>query len=94
MDQLHSNHHSARLTTSTLTGFTADDTGFAHTTFTPTATGNYTFVLYFGGQNLTGANPPPGGWTGAYASSAQYIGIYYQPSRTSQSKQLQFNPHL
>ena len=70
-------------TTSTLTGFTADDTGFAHTTFTPTATGNYTFVLYFGGQNLTGANPPPGGWTGAYASSAQYIGIYYQPSTSS-----------
>jgi outer membrane protein assembly factor BamB len=66
-----------------LTGFTADDTGFAHTTYTPTMTGNYTFLLQFGGQTETGANPPPGGWTGSAASYAQYIGDYYQPSTSS-----------
>ena len=64
----------------TLSGFTADDTGFAHTTWTPTTTGNYTFQCNFSGQYLTGANPPPGGWTGANAQFAQYIGDYYKPS--------------
>ena len=45
----------------TLTGFTADDTGFSHTTFVPDQIGNYTFVCNFAGQTLTGANPPPSG---------------------------------
>jgi outer membrane protein assembly factor BamB len=67
-------------TKETLTGFTSDNTGFAHTTYTPSATGNYTFVVTFGGQTLVGANPPPGGWSPNYE---QYIGIYYQPSTSS-----------
>ena len=55
----------------TLTGFIADDTGFSHTTFTTHTLGNYTFVCNFGGQTLTGANPPPGGTA---AANLQYIG--------------------
>jgi outer membrane protein assembly factor BamB len=61
----------------TLTGFTADDTGFAYTTYVPATTGNYTFVLTFGGQTLVGANPPPGGFR---SSQAAHIGDYYEPS--------------
>ena len=61
-----------------LTGLTTDNTGFGYTTYVPTMIGNYTFQLIFSGQTLTGANPPPGGWTGT--SYAQYIGYYYQPS--------------
>lgn len=68
----------------TLTGFVADDTGFSHTTFTPTTVGNYTFVCNFGGQTLTGANPPPTG----NGPVAQYIGDVYLPS-TSQTVVLQ-----
>jgi outer membrane protein assembly factor BamB len=64
-------------TTKTLTGFKADDTGFSYTTWTPTQTGNYTFQCHFLGQKLTGANPPPTGWTSTYS---QYIGDYYKPS--------------
>ena len=42
-------------TTSTLGPFTTDTTGGTFTTFTPTATGNYTFQLHYGGQTLTGS---------------------------------------
>jgi outer membrane protein assembly factor BamB len=63
--------------TETLTGYTADNTGFSHDTYTPSTTGNYTFVVSFGGQTLVGANPPPSGWSPSYA---QYIGVYYEPS--------------
>jgi hypothetical protein len=64
----------------TLSGFTADDTGFSHTTFTPTIAGNYTFVCNFLGQYLTGTNPPPNGFS---SSAQQYIGDYYTPSKSS-----------
>ncbi len=64
----------------TLTGFTADDTGFSYTKYTPTSLGNYTFVLYFAGQTLTGANPPPGGTS---AANSVYIGDYYSPSTSA-----------
>ena len=85
----------------TLTGFTADDTGFAYTKWTPTQEGNYTFQCHFFGQYLTGANPPPGGWTGANAATAQYIGDYYTPSDSQlvtvtvtneMASQLPYNP--
>ncbi|MCW4046871.1 MAG: PQQ-like beta-propeller repeat protein [Candidatus Bathyarchaeota archaeon] len=66
----------------TLSGFTADDTGFAHTTFTPEKTGNYTFVCKFGGQTLVGANPPPGGFS---SSAREWIGDVYLPSESSPS---------
>jgi len=65
---------------STLTGFTADDTGFSHTTFTPAKLGNYTLVCNFLGQTLLGANPPP---SGNSATTQQYIGDYYLPSQSS-----------
>ncbi len=39
--------------------FTSDDTGGTHTTYTPTVVGNYTFQMFFGGQVLANANPPP-----------------------------------
>ncbi len=64
----------------TLSGFVADDTGFSHTTYTPTALGNYTFVCNFLGQTLTGANPPP---TGNSAATQAYIGDIYLPSTSS-----------
>jgi outer membrane protein assembly factor BamB len=63
----------------TLTGFTADDTGFSATTYTPDMVGNYTFVLDFGGQTLTGANPNP--VTGTV--NPEYVGDYYEPSTSS-----------
>ena len=62
-----------------LTGFTADDTGFAHTTFTPATVGNYTLKLFFGGQTLLGSNPPP---TGFSANAKAFIGDYYKPSES------------
>ena len=55
-------------TTKTLSGFTADDTGFSYTTWTPDREGNYTFQCHFLGQYLTGANPPPTGWTDGTSS--------------------------
>ena len=67
-------------TTTKLSGYTADDTGFAHDIYVPTSEGNYSFQLYFGGQTLTGANPPPGGTA---ASNLQFIGVYYEPSTSS-----------
>ncbi|MGD0451163.1 MAG: PQQ-binding-like beta-propeller repeat protein [Candidatus Bathyarchaeia archaeon] len=63
----------------TLSGFTADDTGFSHTTFVPDKLGNYTFVCNFPGQTLTGANPPPTG----NGPVAQYIGDVYLPSTSN-----------
>ena len=62
-----------------LSGFTADDTGFSHTIIVPDQIGNYTFVCNFGGQTLTGANPPPGGIGG----NAQYVGDVYLPSTSN-----------
>ena len=38
----------------TLGPFTSDDTGGTHTTYTPTVAGNYTFVMVYPGQTLTG----------------------------------------
>jgi hypothetical protein len=64
-------------TTTTLGPFTSDDTGGAHTTFTPSVVGNYTFVFSFPGQTITGANPPSGGYSSLIA---QMIGDYYEPS--------------
>jgi len=58
--------------------FTSDDTGGTHTTYTPAATGNYTFQMTFPGQILANANPPPGG-PGIFGPNA-LVGDYYQPS--------------
>lgn len=54
-------------TISTLGPFTGDSTGGTYTLFTPTATGNYTFKFYYGGQTLTAAG---------------YTGYYEQPSNS------------
>ncbi len=43
-------------TTETLGPFTTDDTGGTHTDYTPNQIGNYTFVMSFPGQVLTGEN--------------------------------------
>ncbi len=64
-------------TTSTLGPFTSDDTGGAHTTFTPTELGNYSFVFSFPGQTLAGNNPPPSGFS---STIKVMIGDYYEPS--------------
>jgi outer membrane protein assembly factor BamB len=67
-------------TSKTLSGFVADDTGFAYTTWTPDHEGNYTFQCHFLGEYLTGENPPPGGTSTA---NRVYIGDYYLPSESS-----------
>ena len=67
-------------TTTTLGPFTADDTGGTHTTYVPAQLGNYTFQMFFPGQTLAGANPPP---TGFSAATTAYIGDYYQPCQSN-----------
>jgi hypothetical protein len=66
-------------TKETLGPFTADDTGGTYAIYTPTTEGNYTFKMVFGGQTLTGNNPPP---TGYSAATTAFIGDYYQPSES------------
>jgi hypothetical protein len=61
----------------TLGPFTTDDTGGTFTTFTPTAIGNYTFQMVFGGEILANANPNPNSATNAY------VGDYFQPSKSN-----------
>src|SRR4030067_1654644 len=65
-------------TTEILGPFTSDDTGGAHTTYTPSVIGNYTFQMAFGGQTLAGANPVPG-----VPNNNVFIGDYYQPSKSN-----------
>jgi hypothetical protein len=62
-------------TTDKLGPFTSDDTGGAHTQYTPTQTGNYTFQSFFGGQTLAGTNITPG-------TTNAFVGDYYQPSQS------------
>ena len=77
-------------TTETLGPFTADDTGGTYAPYTPTQLGNYTFQMSYPGQNLTGANPPPAGYSAAVKA---YIGDYYQPSTSEVAKlTVQQNP--
>jgi len=59
--------------------FTSDATGGTFTTFTPTATGNYTFQMTFGGETLPGNNLAPG------MTKANYplVGDYFQPSTSN-----------
>ncbi len=64
-------------TNETLGPFSSDDAGSKHTTYSPSTPGNYTFVFYFPGQTIAGANPPPGGFSSSVAAT---IGDYYQPS--------------
>jgi PQQ enzyme repeat. len=64
-------------TNETLGPFRSDDTGGTFTLYTPTTTGNYSFQMIFPGQNMTGSNPPP---TGYSASQIAYIGDYFLPS--------------
>jgi hypothetical protein len=59
--------------------YTSDAAGGAFTWYTPSTTGNYTFVFTFGGQTLAGVNLTPG-----YAASRYpNIGDYYQPSTSA-----------
>jgi hypothetical protein len=64
-------------TTQTLGPFTSDATGGTYTTFTPTATGNYSFQMFFGGQVLTGQNLPPG------TPPSDWLGDYFIPSQST-----------
>ncbi len=58
--------------------FTSDATGGTFTTYTPDVTGNYSFQMFFGGQNLTGENPATPG-----PQTNPNIGDYYQPSQSN-----------
>lgn len=64
-------------TNETLGPFRSDDTGGTFALYTPTKTGNYSFQMIFPGQNMTGSNPPPGGFS---QSQKDYIGDYFLPS--------------
>ena len=66
-------------TTTTLGPFTSDDTGGTYTTYTPTATGNYTFQMSFPGQILAGNNLEPGTTAADYPN----IGDYFEPSSSN-----------
>jgi len=66
-------------TTETLGPFTSDATGGTVTTYTPTALGNYTFQMFFGGQTLTGENLAPG----SDPAWIPEIGDYYKPSSSN-----------
>jgi outer membrane protein assembly factor BamB len=69
-------------TKETLGPFTSDATGGSHTVYTPSAVGNYTFQMSFGGQTLTGQNLAPGtATTGPFANV--FIGDYFQPSKSN-----------
>ncbi len=67
-------------TTETLGPFTSDDTGGAHTTYTPTVLGNYTFQSFFSAQILAGGNQPAG--SPAISSNA-YVNDTFQKSSSS-----------
>jgi FOG: WD40-like repeat len=66
-------------TLQTLGSFKSDATGGSHTTFTPSAQGNYTFQMFFGGQTITGENLAPGDSPDNYAT----VGDYYLPSSSN-----------
>ncbi|MCW4030056.1 MAG: PQQ-binding-like beta-propeller repeat protein [Candidatus Bathyarchaeota archaeon] len=55
-------------TNETLGPFDSDPVGGGWTNYTPEQTGNYIFVAKFPGITYTGVNPPPGGYTAAYAA--------------------------
>ncbi len=63
-------------TTQTLGPFSSDATGGYFTIYTPDHVGNYTFVLNFPGQVITGENPSP--IVGTVAPES--VGNYYEPS--------------
>ena len=65
-------------TTETLGPFTSDDTGGAHTVYTPTTVGNYTFQMVFGGNTLLGVNTPNG-----VPSTNPFVGDYFEPSKSN-----------
>jgi hypothetical protein len=65
-------------TTENLGPFTSDAAGGAHTYYTPTTLGNYTFVFSWPGQTLLGANPGPSG-----TSNPNNVGDYFEPSTSA-----------
>ena len=67
-------------TTETLGPFNSDDTGGTHYQYTPASVGTYTFQMNYPGQNLTGVNPPP---TGYSAIIKAYLGSHYLPATSS-----------
>jgi hypothetical protein len=56
--------------------FESDAAGGAHTWYTPSTIGNYTFVFSFPGQTLAGYNLGPGFTNASYPN----VGDYYAPS--------------
>ncbi len=67
-------------TTETLGPFKSDDTGGTYTTYTPSVLGNYSFQMFFPGQNLTNSNPRT---PGAVPPGAPFVGDYFQPSQSN-----------
>jgi hypothetical protein len=66
-------------TTENLGPFTSDAAGGAHTWYTPSTIGAYTFVFSFGGQKLAGNNLAPGFTAASYPN----IGDNYAPSTSA-----------
>jgi hypothetical protein len=64
-------------TKETLPAQDSDDTGGAHTTYTPTKLGNYSFQFFFSEQTLPGNNLTPG------QTASAYIGDTYQASQSN-----------
>ncbi len=59
-------------TTETLGPFTSDATGGTWTSYTPTALGNYSFVVNYPGETMPGS--------GGASQNNAYIGDYFMPS--------------
>jgi outer membrane protein assembly factor BamB len=71
-------------TTAKLGPFTTDATGGTTALYTPSELGNYTFVMSFPGQTLSGTSPghilPPQGYSAAIQAM---IGDYFEPSTSA-----------
>ena len=69
-------------TSETLGPFKSDDTGGTFTLYTPSMLGDYSFQMFFPGQNLTGTSYRPGN-TITTQPGAAYVGDYFMPSQSN-----------
>jgi outer membrane protein assembly factor BamB len=69
-------------TSETLGPFKSDDTGGTFTLYTPSMLGNYSFQMFYPGQNLTGTSYRPGN-TMTTQPGAAYVGDYFMASQSN-----------